>query len=172
MSSGPRCPVRLSKTPPKSNRQSGGLTLHYTLNVKTQVCNMSIQFHVEFHKRKDDVYARDSECFTVRCGEKPSFMGPAIEKADVSDEEILAHVQEIMRTNGWEILISIERVVSESRTVYQAPDEIVTCPCGNRFPASERFAHYFGVNYCSDICYDKRPPIEEVEGEMPPHLRE
>jgi len=172
MNFGPLCLARLSKTRHQSNQQSGP-THHFILNVnvKTQVCNMYVSFHIEFYKRHDDLYCRDSECFTVYCGKKPFNLRYNIEKDDVSDEEIQAYVQKVMDKNEWELLVSIERIVTESRTIYQAPDEIVTCPCGNRFPASERFAHYFGVNYCSDVCYDKRPPIEEVEGEMPPHLR-
>lgn len=148
-----------------------GPTLHYTLNVKPPVCNMYISFHVEFHKRKDDLYGRDSECFTVYCGKKRFTLPYNIEKDDVSDEEILAYVKKVMDENKWEILVSIDRIVTETRTIFQAPDEIVECPCGKRFPASESFAHYFGTHYCTDVCYDKRPPIEEVEGEMPPHLQ-
>jgi hypothetical protein len=107
----------------------------------------------------------------VYCGPSSDLYQYNIDQPDATDAEILAHVQKIMQQHEWELLISIDRVVTESRTVYQAPDEIVECPCGKRFPASELFAHYFGTNYCSDVCYDKRPPIEEVEGPMPSHLR-
>jgi len=64
---------------------------------------MYVSFHIEFYKRHDDLYCRDSECFTVYCGKKPFNLRYNIEKDDVSDEEIQAYVQKVMDKNEWEL---------------------------------------------------------------------
>ena len=132
---------------------------------------MYVSFHIEFYKRQDDSYCRDSECFTVYCGKKSFVVRYNIEKDDVTDEEIKTYVQQVMDENGWEMLVSIEKIEETTRVVLKTPEEIVECPCGKQFPLSEKFAHYFGINYCCADCYATRPPIEEVEGEIPEHLR-
>ena len=79
---------------------------------------MRVSFYVEYHKQAINAGVRETDYFTVDCGREPSIQWPwGFAKNDATDEEILAYVQKIMKKNEWELLVSIDRIETETREV-------------------------------------------------------
>lgn len=81
---------------------------------------MEVTFYIEYHKRPENAGVRDTEDFTVHCGMKPDpdrWPVHRIAKKDLTNEEILAYVQNVLKEGEWGPLVSITRIETETREV-------------------------------------------------------